>query len=60
MLSFCGINVSKDRLDVMVLPDEVAGLCALQYFVGVNSRSTTHFDLVSCIRQKGAMLKGFS
>src|SRR5260370_16959440 len=22
MLSFCGIDVSKDRLDVMVLPDE--------------------------------------
>jgi hypothetical protein len=24
MLSFCGIDVSKDRLDVMVLPDEYA------------------------------------
>ena len=22
MLSFCGIDVSKDRLDVMVLPEE--------------------------------------
>src|SRR5262249_36493076 len=32
---------------------------ALQYFVGVNSRSTTHLDLVSCVRHEGAILKRF-
>src|SRR5262249_46948070 len=36
-----------------------ARFCPLQYLVGVNSRSTTHLDLVSCIRNEGAILKSF-
>ena len=57
MLSFCGIDVSKDRLDVRVLPEEqwAGSATGDEGFYRVNTRfdiATIHYISVPCSHQK--------
>jgi hypothetical protein len=44
MLSFCGIDVSKDRLDVVVLPEG--------WFFSVSNDTTGCAELVAPVRRR--------